>query len=96
MIGKIHLFSGKKIFASCDKSLIDKKIEADDFEVYFSKNFYGEKELTIDQIIKYIEQADSSNIFGEKVCSLLLERKIILKESIIYINNIPHVQIYKF
>jgi uncharacterized protein len=96
MIGKVNVSSGKKIFASCDKELLEKRIKYQDFEIHFSKSFYGDKEITIEEIIYNVENSDSSNIFGKKICSLLIEKKIILKESIIYINDVPHVQIYKF
>lgn len=95
MIGKIHDLNGQKIFASCDKSLLEKKIITDDLEIHFSKSFYGEDEITLEEIIKNINECKSSNIFGKKICNLLLEKKIILKESIIYIDDIPHIQIYK-
>lgn len=94
MIGKMHDVNGQRIFASCDKSLIGKKIITADFEISFSKGFYGEKEMSIEEIIKNISKCDSANIFGKKVCSLLLEKKIIIEETIIYIEKIPHVQIY--
>lgn len=95
MLGKVHEFEGKKIFASCDKELIEKKIITDDFEIYFSKSFYGDKEIDIDQIIKNIKECDSSNIFGKKICSLLIKKKVITEETIIYIEDVPHLQIYK-
>ncbi|MDD4049704.1 MAG: DUF424 family protein [Candidatus ainarchaeum sp.] len=95
MIGKIHDVSGNKIFASCDKSLVGKTIITEDFEIYFSESFYGDRLLSKEEILKYIDGCHSANIFGEKICNLLLEEKIIVKESIIYIEKIPHVQIYK-
>jgi uncharacterized protein len=96
MIGKVNFSSGKKIFASCDKELLEKRIKYQDFEIHLSKSFYGDKEITIEEIIENIKNSDSSNIFGKKICSLLIEKKIILKESIIHINDVPHIQIYKF
>lgn len=94
MIGKIHNFKNNKIFASCDKELLGKKIITKDFEIYFSKSFYGENKVTIDEVIKNIKECSSSNIFGKKICSLLIKKKIIMEETIIYIEDVPHVQIY--
>jgi hypothetical protein len=96
MIGKMNVSSGNKIFASCDRDLLNTKIITDDFEIYFSKSFYGDREVNLKEIINHINNCNSANIFGNKICNLLLENKIILKESIIYIEKIPHVQIYKF
>jgi len=95
MIGKIHDADGHIIFASCDASLIDKKIVTNDFEITFSKSFYGDKIITKEEVKKNLEICNSANIFGEKICSFLLQEKLITEESIIYVDNIPHVQIYK-
>lgn len=96
MIGKIHDANGHKIFASCDVSLLDKKILKDDLEITFSKSFYGTEIITKEEFIKNLEICNSANFFGKKVCSLLLEEKLITEDSIIYIDDVPHVQIYKF
>ncbi len=95
MIGKVHNISGMKIFASCDKELLGKTIITKDFEIHFSKDFYGTSEIAIEEIIKHLNDCDSANIFGKKICALLLNKKIIKEDIIIYIEDVPHVQIYK-
>jgi hypothetical protein len=95
MIGKMHDVDGNKIFASCDKNLVGKTIVSGDLEITFSNFFYGTKVLLKEEILKNIEDCDSANIFGKEICDLLIKEKIILEDSIIYIENIPHVQIYK-
>jgi len=95
MIGKMHDVDGNKIFASCDKNLVGKTITSGDLEITFSSSFYGTEVLLKEEILKNIEECDSANIFGKKICDLLLSEKIIIEESIIYIDKIPHIQIYK-
>jgi len=95
MIGKIHKYSGQKIFACCDFELLGKTILFNDLEIHISSGFYGSSKLTEEEILSFLFDADQINVFGKKVCDLLLSKNIITKDNIIYIENIPHIQIYK-
>jgi len=95
MIGKLHSSLDSKIFAACDKELIDLRLNFNNTILHLSKSFYGEKEISKDELINKINECDSINIFGKKICSFLLSKKIISEDQIIYIDNIPHIQIYK-
>ena len=95
MIGKTHIQNGNKIFACCDKELLDKKINHGELEIHISKSFYGTEVLSEKEILENINDCDCANIFGNKICELLLKEKLIIKEQIIYISNIAHAQIYK-
>jgi len=94
MIGKIHFAENKKIFACCDKGLLDKSINFNGVEILISSNFYGKKKLTKKELLENIRSCDCANIFGNKICKILLDEKIIIKEQIIYIDKIAHTQIY--
>ncbi len=95
MIGKIHIQNGNKIFACCDKELIDTKIKYGEAEIHISKQFYGTENLTKKELLENLSNCDCANVFGNKVCDLLLKEKIIEKEQIVYISKIAHTQIYK-
>ncbi len=95
MIGKVHNLLDKKIFACCDKELLDTKIKTKDFEIHLSKSFYGDKPITEKDLFKNLDTCDCANIFGNKICKKLLEKNIITKTHIIKINKISHTQIYK-
>lgn len=95
MIGKFHSHSNNKILAVCDANLVGTKIICEDFEIFISSSFFGTEKITEEKILEFIEDCDSANIFGKKVCDLLLEKKIITNEQIIFLNEVPHVQIYK-
>lgn len=95
MIGKVHNQNGKIIFACCDKELIDKKINHEDIEIHLSRSFYGSNLLTEKNFLEQINTCDCANVFGNRSCDLLLKKKIITKDQIIYIDKIAHTQIYK-
>ncbi|GEM_PF-2559027 len=95
MIGKLHNNIGNKVFACCDKELINTIIKHKELEVNISSSFFGSDILTEEEIINFINECDSANIFGKKICDLLLSKNIIINKQIILINKIPHTQIYK-
>jgi uncharacterized protein len=95
MIGKIHKYAGQKIFACCDFELLEKNILFNDVKIHISSGFYGSTKLTKKEILDFVSEANQVNVFGKRVCDLLLSKNIITKEDVIYIENIPHIQIYK-
>ena len=95
MIGKIHIIENRKIFACCDKELLDKKLKFNDVDVLINSSFYGKDNLTKEQLLENINDCDCANIFGNRICNILLENNMITKEQIVYIDNIAHAQIYK-
>ncbi len=95
MIGKKHNIGGKSIFAACDRELLNKKIEYEDVIIDINESFFGNTEVTKEEIVKAIRDCDSANVFGTKVCNILITNKLILKENLIYIGDVPHTQIYK-
>jgi hypothetical protein len=95
MIGKLHIQENKKIFACCDKELLDTKLRFNDIDIIIHSSFFGKENLTKEQVLENIEECDCANIFGNNVCDLLLKNNLITKEQIIYIDKISHAQIYK-
>lgn len=95
MIGKVHVKDNKVLFACCDKELLNKEIIYNDVKIKLSEKFYGLKEITTDFFLKNINDCTQANIFGKNACKLLLDKKLILKEQIIDVGGIPHIQIYK-
>jgi len=95
MIGKKHnLDNGKYLFACCDVELLGKEINCGDFAISITKKFYGSRKLVEKELLTAVECAESINAFGKKVCSILLKNKLVTDEQVIYINRVPHIQIY--
>jgi uncharacterized protein len=95
MIGKLHVNENKMLFACCDKELINKEIIFNETTIKLSEKFYGSKEITTEKVLENINKCTQANIFGKNVCELLIDNNLILKEQVLDVNGIPHVQIYK-
>jgi len=93
MIIKIHKTpDGRNMVAICDNDLIGKKFEEKNLQLDLTSNFYNGEEKDEQSIIKLLKGAYIINLVGNKAIEMALNLKIITKENIIKIKNIPHAQ----
>ncbi|MDD3178214.1 MAG: DUF424 family protein [Candidatus ainarchaeum sp.] len=95
MIGKLHNFSKNKILAVCDSNLVNTKIILKNFEIMISSSFFGEKIISEKEVLDFFKDCDSVNCFGKKSCGFFINNNLINKDQVIFLNKVPHVQIYK-
>lgn len=95
MYVKIHIYKGSEIIAICDANLIGKKIEGRDRCIEASKRFYKGEKKSEKEIVEIMKQAENLNLLGKKTVSLALKNKIIKREGIIKIKDVPHAQMYQ-
>jgi len=94
---KVHEnYISRKVVAASDFDLIGKKIEDFDkgIELMVSKEFYGDNEVDVNEIIQSIAHAENANIIGNRIVELLIDRKLIESKNVITIGGIKHAQIY--
>jgi len=91
---KIHESGDRRIVAICDKNLIGKKLKTKDIEINITKRFYKGDELSDEEIIKILKEAENINIIGKKSVDFAIKNKFIKKNSIIKIKGIPHAHLY--
>ena len=94
MYVKVHKSGDRIIIAICDKNLIGKKIKTKDLEINITERFYKGEELSEQEILKLLKEAENINILGQKSIDFAIKHKIIKKSSVIFIKNVPHAQIY--
>ena len=88
---------GSKIVAVSDPQLIGKHIEDSDkgIEITITKEFYGDSEFELQEIIPLVLASDNANLIGSEIVDAFIEEKIVDPKSVISINGIKHAQIYK-
>ena len=87
--------SGKEILlAICDKKLLGKTLKKGDVEIKIG-DFYKGEDISDDELFSEIKKATVINAIGEETISFFLKNKIINREDLVYINEVPHAQIYK-
>ena len=93
MIVKVHRTAdGRKVVAICDSDLIGKKFEEKNLQLDLSSNFYKGEEKSEEDVKELVKEPCIVNVVGQKSIDCLLELGIVEKESIIKIDNVPHVQ----
>jgi len=92
MLIKIHK-SYREVVAICDKELLGKKFEQDNFQLDVKENFYKGDEKTEQEIIhlmqNFAKEDATFNIIGKKATSCAIKAGIITPEGIKEIQGIP-------
>jgi len=94
---KIHENPSGKIVAVCDKELIGQVLEDEtrylDLDKY--RNFYMGEHVEEDAVKKALENFGSANVVGERGVRIAIEMGIVEESSVMNINDVPYVQIYR-
>ena len=95
MYVKIHKSQDSIVTAICDEDLIGKKFSDEEKQLEITERFYKGEITSEEETIKIMQAATNLNLVGKKTIDLSLKNKIIDKDSIIKIKNIPHAQIFE-
>jgi len=94
---KIHETQKGRIVAACDKGLLGQIL--DDGKVHLDlkahRDFYKGKQAKEDDLKQALARFTSANLVGKKAVAVALEMDLADEESIIYINKVPHIQLYR-
>lgn len=95
MYVKIHKSDDSVVTAICDENLIGKTFSENEKEISISERFYKGEKKSEEEVIDILKNATNLNLVGEQTINLTLKLKIITKDSIILIKEIPHAQIFE-
>jgi len=90
---KIHKSGGTTLLAVCDSELLGKTFEEGRLALQISREFYGEQKIG-NEVLDLFPRADTINIAGNNIVSIVLKNKWVSKKGIIRIKGIPHAQIF--
>ncbi|MGQ4834596.1 MAG: DUF424 domain-containing protein [Candidatus Asgardarchaeia archaeon] len=92
---KIMYHESEIIVAVCDKELIGQEFKEGILRLHVNEAFYKGNLVSINEALNAIERSTIANLVGERIISNAIERGLLHKDSVIYIQGIPHVQIVK-
>jgi len=83
--------------AVCDENLIGKVFHegAKTLDLAKYKSFYNGKKANTQEVKDALKYFSSANLVGKESIGLALSLKLISKDDVSYIENVPHVQIYR-
>ena len=86
---KIHRRSDIETIACCDEALLNQVFTEGNLRIEISSTFFGGDLLAIDTAIEILRGASYFNIVGENITNLAIAQKILPREGVRKINNIP-------
>lgn len=92
---KIHESQGRTILACCDENLIGTEIDEEDIYFKVSKYFFDGETCDEEKLVSLLKGNGNINLVGEKTIEVAINNKFVSKDTVKYIKDIPHVQIYK-
>lgn len=92
---KVMYHGNEVVVAVCDKEILGKTFKEGKLKIHVSEEFYKGDLVEIEDAISAIERATIANLVGEKIIARAAKEGLLHKDSVIYIQGIPHVQIVK-
>lgn len=85
------------MISMADKEIIGKKFEQrDGIVIDVDQNFYGSKLVDDEEALIYLKSADILILTGSKIVDMAIKEGIVNPDSVLEINGVKHVQVYKF
>lgn len=83
------------IVAICDSELIGKKFNEGRLTIDIKGSFYGNTKVSLEYGLERLKKATIANIVGEKIVNAAISEGLIPRESVIFIDGIPHAQVIR-
>ena len=85
----------EKMLAACDKEHLGKTFSVEKLRIEVTKDFYGGEIVELEKFAEILKNAPLANLVGEKTVGKAVELGLVSKDSVIKIQDIPHVQLLK-
>ena len=86
---KIHRRNDIDTVACCDEDLLNKVFKEGNLRIEINSNFFGGDLLNIEQAMEILKEASYFNIVGENITNEAITLKLLPKDGVRRINNIP-------
>ena len=93
---KVHEYEGQILLAVCDRELLGRELKKDNIVLAVPHYFYGGREVSLDEVLDLLREADIVVATGRKIIEELIKRGVITEESVLKLDNeFWHVQILR-
>ncbi|MCE4617450.1 MAG: DUF424 family protein [Desulfurococcales archaeon] len=94
---KIHELHGHpKMLAVADKELIGKRVRRGDMEIFVDERFYADRVVGESELRSLMKTHEIIVLVGNESLRVAVEEHYTSEETALWIEGVPHVQIYKF
>ncbi|MDW7977866.1 MAG: DUF424 family protein [Candidatus Caldarchaeum sp.] len=87
--------SGEVVVAVCDEELIGRRLKLPTgVVVEVAESFYKGVLVVDRELADYIKLGTIINLLGEKAVSTAVKNGYAKRESVVYVDNVPHLQLF--
>lgn len=80
------------MLAICDADIVGKNFEEEDLQISVTKEFYADKECSEKEALDLIKSPTIINAVGKNIISIMIKKKLVEQENVLYIQDVPHAQ----
>ena len=94
---KIHELRGHpKMLAVADRELIGKRVKKGEMEIYVDERFYAGRLVSEAELRELMRLHEIIVLVGSESLRVAVEEDYTSEDTALWIEGVPHVQIYKF
>lgn len=81
--------------AICDEDLVGRRLRlASGYSVVVAESFYKGALIDESDVVGYIRNGSIVNLLGERCVEAALRSGLARRESVMYVDGVPHIQLY--
>ena len=84
---KIIKRPSERLVAVCDEEIMDLEFLSHGVKIKVSNTFYGNELVSADELLEEIKRSTSVNVIGTRAVELLLEKRFIHKEAVLWFDH---------
>ena len=92
---RVHNHRGEILVAACDETLVGKTFEEGELQLQVHKAFYDDFRIDEKGLLHQLKISTIANLVGKKTIKCVMDAGLVTKDSVIHIQGIPHVQIFR-
>ena len=95
VVMRIHRVRSEFVVAACDAELVGQELVIGDHgrTVKVSGQFYGEREVSVEELLWALERATVANLLGERVLKIASENGHVGAGATTTLGGVPHAEI---
>jgi uncharacterized protein len=95
VVMRIHRVRAEFVVAACDAELLGRELPVGENgrTVKVDGHFYGEREVSVEELLWALEQATVANLLGERVLKIASENGHVAPDATTTLGGVPHAEI---
>ncbi|MCC7576182.1 MAG: DUF424 family protein [Methanomethylovorans sp.] len=95
MYMKVHSSGSNVVVAICDKEILGKTLKEGNITVTINEGFFCGEIVGAGSVEMALKNATTANLFGERCIQCAINCGVVDPKSVIFINGVPHAQIFR-